>query len=34
MDFIYIIAGIILTIAAVQLLDRKVFNKNRYNRRK
>ena len=34
MDFIYIIGGIILTIVVVQFLDRKVFNKNRYNRRK
>ncbi len=34
MDFIYTIGGIILLIVLVQVLDRKVFNKNRYNRRK
>ena len=34
MDFFYAIGGIILLVIVVQLLERKVFNKDRYNRRK
>ena len=34
MDIFYAIGGIILLVVVIQLLDRKVFNKNRYNGRK
>ena len=34
MDLLYIIGGIALMVVVVQILDRKVFNRNRYNRRK
>tara|TARA_B100000287_G_scaffold406908_1_gene431814 strand:- start:39 stop:143 length:105 start_codon:yes stop_codon:yes gene_type:complete len=34
MDLLYIIGGIAIMVVVVQILDRKVFNRNRYNRRK